>query len=116
MNCRTVILTTCGFVAAAVTGGSACLAQDTTVALGGSAGDTIAFSGKFVDPLVPRNSYETSIGWTVRGKDAWEFRWMRWASISFSRIGNSPARYSWRSPPLGISHRTIVRVSAWRPE
>jgi hypothetical protein len=76
---RFVVLSASVLGAAGIAGASACLAQDAnmeTGAIGVTAGDTLGFSWKFIDPGARRNSYESSIGWTVRGEDAWEFRWM----------------------------------------
>ena len=53
-----------------------CLAQDEEPVIGFSAGDTVAVTWKFVDPVRPRHAFETTVGWTLRDENAWEFRWM----------------------------------------
>jgi len=77
---RTVIrlatLAACLPAAGVLAGGSACFAQAPSAVIGLASGDTIGFSWTLVDPGHERNAYEATAGWTVRGADAWEFRWM----------------------------------------
>src|SRR6266571_6083792 len=73
---RFVVLSALALGAACYAGGSSCLAHEANMTIGVMGGDTLGFSWKYIDPGAPRNCYESSIGWTVRGEDAWEFRWM----------------------------------------
>ena len=73
---RIFLLTVAALVAAVVAGGSACVAQEPSLAIGVSGGDTFGVTWKLFDPDYKRNAYEATVGWTVRDEDAWEFRWM----------------------------------------
>jgi hypothetical protein len=71
-----IVLAVCFGVAATLACGPAALAQDPFLSLGFTVGDTIGIDWDFVDPEHSRNYYETAAGWTIRGENAYEFRWM----------------------------------------
>jgi hypothetical protein len=66
----------CAGVAAMLAHRPAALAQEPSISLGFTAGDTIGVDWDFVDPEHPRSAYEAAAGWTIRGENAYEFRWM----------------------------------------
>jgi hypothetical protein len=71
-----IILAACVGVAAMLVSRPAALAQEPVISPGFTVGDTIGIDWNFVDPERPRNSYEAAAGWTIRGENAYEFRWM----------------------------------------
>jgi hypothetical protein len=80
LNARTpfmiFVLSVAALVVDVLAGGSACVAQEPSLAIGFSGGDTFGVSWKLFDPDYKRNAYEATVGWTVRDEDAWELRWM----------------------------------------